>query len=105
MIRLWKNFRVNLMYWRFRHITRNRLRLQSWWNRRQKPTRAYRPRGTAAYVYHRSPRRAWVALLVLVSVLTAVTVVGRHIGLAETIIYIVNTLVIVGALYWAVRAL
>ena len=105
MIRLWKNFRVNLMYWRFRHITRNRLRLQSWWNRRQMPARAYRPRGSAAYVYRRSSRRAWIGLLIVVAVLTAITVAGRHLGLAETIIYLLNAVVVGGAIYWAIRAL
>lgn len=103
MIRLWKNFRINLMYWRFRHITRNRLRLQSWWNRRQQPARVYRPRGSAAFVYRRSSGRAWIGLLILVSAMTAVTVIGRQLGLGGTIIYLLNITLIGGAIYWAVR--
>ena len=65
MGRVLKNLRINFMYWRFRYITRNRLRLQSWLRRKQ-PTHGYRPRANAAVVYHRSGRRTWGFLLAMV---------------------------------------
>ena len=105
MIRLWKNFRINLMYWRFRHITRNRLRLQSWWNRRRQPVLAYRPRGAAAFVYRRSTRKTWLLVLALVAVLTAITVAGHRSPLSPTLIYVLQAVVIAGAMYWAIRRL
>ncbi len=102
MRRLWKNFQVNLMYWRFRHITRNRLRLQSWY-RRQQPTRSFRPRGSAAYVYRRSGRRSWIALLAMVALLTALRVWSNHNSVSSTLVYFLSALFIVGAIYGALR--
>ena len=104
MIRLWKNFRVNLMYWRFRHITRNRLRLQSWYRRRQ-PVQGFRPRGGAAYVHRRSGRRSWIALFLMVVALTAVRVWGNHSSVSNTLVWILIVAVIAGTLYWAIRGI
>ena len=104
MIRLWKNFRVNLMYWRFRHITRNRLRFQSWYRRRQ-PVQGFRPRGSAAYVHRRSGNRSWIALFVLVAALTALRVWGNHSSVSNTLVWILSIAVIAGILYWAMRGI
>lgn len=108
MNRLWRDFRTNMMYWRFRHITRNRLRLQSWWNRRRQPTpaaaaRRYRPPGAAAWVYRRSARRSWIALLVMVAILTAWQQLGSRGILNGSLVYVLSALTIIGAIYWALR--
>ena len=102
MKRLWKDFRTNLMYWRFRHITRNRLRLQSWY-RRQQPIAPYRPRASAYVVYRRNSRKTWVTLLATVAVLTALRVASAQASVSPTLIYLCSLLVIVGAIYWAMR--
>jgi hypothetical protein len=102
MRQAWKNFRINLMYWRFRNITRNRLRLQAWYRRRQ-PMTGYRPRGTAAFVRRRSSRQTWIALLVMVILLTAIRVHVNNQGLSQTLVYLLTVVVIVGAIYWALR--
>jgi hypothetical protein len=103
-MRLWKSFRTNMMYWRFRYITRNRLRLQSWYNRRRQPTTAtYRPRAAATFVYRRSGRRTWMAVLAMVVLLTAVRVAGHYTTISGTVSYLVSTLIIIGCIYWALR--
>jgi hypothetical protein len=108
MNRIWKDFRTNLMYWRFRNITRNRMRLQSWWRARRQPAperaaRSYRPPGGAAWVYRRSSRSSWIALLVMVALLTAISVLAGRGYLNPSLGYALSTLVVVGALYWALR--
>lgn len=102
MIRLWKDFRTNLMYWRFRHITRNRLRLQSW-ARHRGAVPVPRNRASATYVYHHSSRRAWVALLIMVALLTAIQVLPRYVALAPSLGWGLSALVVVGAIYWALQ--
>jgi hypothetical protein len=102
MSRLWRDFRTNLMYWRFRHVTRNRLRLQSWIRRRQ-PGSPVRARGTAAYVYHRSGRKTWILLVVMVALLTLLKVAPRYVALNGSLAWGLGTLVVVGAIYWALR--
>jgi len=104
-MKLWKDFRTNLMYWRFRNITRNRLRLQSWWARRRQTTRVYRPRGTASIVYRHSARRTWTALLATVVALTALTLASRHLALSPTLAYLLSVCVVIGAIYWTLRGL
>ena len=104
-MKLWKDLRTNLMYWRFRNITRNRLRLQSWWYRRRNPVQQYRPRGTATFVYRGSSRKVWVVLLLMVALLTAVSVAKSSIGLNPTIAYLLSACIIIGAIYWALRGL
>jgi hypothetical protein len=104
MRKLWKNFRINFMYWRFRNITRNRLRLQAWYHRKQ-PVRTYRGRGTAAYVYRGSSQRTWIAVLVMVCILTALRVLGNHYSTSPTLILLVSLLVVIGTLYWTVRGI
>lgn len=105
MGRLWKNLRTNSMYWRFRYITRNRLRLQSWWARRRQPRPAdpYRPRGSAARVYRRTGRRTWTALLVMVALLTAISTESSRLNMSGGIDYALSILVVIGAVYWALR--
>lgn len=103
MSQIWKNFRINLMYWRFRYITRNRLRFQSWYRRRQPARPRYRPRASATSVYHRSSGRAWIFLLALVVLLTAINVVGNHYNVGSGLLYAVSTLVVVLAIYLALR--
>lgn len=121
MNKLWKDFRTNLMYWRFRHITRNRLRLKSWWARRRQPgnraklytadrTRGYAPygygsreRGTAAYVYGRSQRRSLIALAAMVILLTAASATAHRVYISPGIDYAINSLIIIGCIYYALK--
>jgi hypothetical protein len=105
MSRLWKNFRTNFMYWRFRYITRNRLRLQSWWSRRRSMTAptGYRPRATAGRVYRSTGRRTWIALVVLVGALTALRVWASYVFINPAILYLIGTLLVIGVIYWTLR--
>jgi hypothetical protein len=118
MSRLWKNLRTNWMYWRFRYITRNRLRLKSWWARRRQtisvprgprtpygPGAGYRPRGGATFVYRRSSGRAWALLLDMVLALTALRVWADSTYINPTVVYGIGALVVVGAVYLALRKL
>jgi hypothetical protein len=115
MSSMWKNFRTNMMYWRFRHITRNRLRLRNWWLR-HRPSRGttrttmrnvtysgVRGRGSASVVYRGSSRRSWIALAAMVIALTALEYGGGRSGLDSTLQYILGTLVVVGTIYYALR--
>src|SRR5947209_20567226 len=102
-MKLWKSLRTNMMYWRFRYITRNRLRLQSWYNRRRQPRSAYRPRGAATHVHQRSGRRTWIALLTMVALLTALRVAGQHTTINGSLSYLASTLIVIGCIYWALR--
>jgi hypothetical protein len=114
MIKLWKDFRTNMMYWRFRHITRNRLRLRSWWQRhrparRQRPSiRSYSPppyRGLAARVYPSTQRRSLMALGAMVVLLTALSVLGGQHAINGAIYAALQLLIIIGAVYWALRGI
>ena len=110
MSKLWKDFRVNLMYWRFRHITRNRLRFRQWRNQHRSPSRPvttpnpYRGYAATAPLYRRSRQRTWIALAALVILLT-----GLKVGVEQTIVnpglvYALGVLIIVGCTYWALRS-
>jgi hypothetical protein len=107
MNRLWKSLQTNMMYWRFRYITRNRLRLQSWYHRRRpatrQPTTAYRPRGTASAVLQRSPKRTWAILLAMVVLLTTLTALVHHVVINPTLVYGIGALIVVAAVYLALR--
>ena len=108
-MRVWKSFRVNMMYWRFRYVTRNRLRLQSWWNARRRPARPtspYRERGSAMYAYARPSvnRRSWLALLVMVGLLTVLTVYANSTFIAPGLVYAAGALIVIGCVYWALRS-
>lgn len=110
---LWKDFRTNMMYWRFRHITRNRLRLHSWWSRRRPaawPTRQARPyygaraRGTATYVYRSSQRETWTILLAMVVLLTTLKVLVDHVWVVNSgLVYLIGLLIVFAAMYTALR--
>lgn len=108
-MKVWKSFRVNMMYWRFRYITRNRLRLRAWWNARRRPQRPspapYRERGSALYAYSggATRTRSWTALLAMVVLLTALTVYVRTTLIAPGLVYAVGALIVVGCAYWALR--
>lgn len=104
MSRLWKDFRTNMMYWRFRYITRNRLRFQSWLARRRQPQAptGYRPRASATYVTHSSRRATWIAVGVMVVLLTLLRTYGDRF-ISPTLIWPLGTLVVVLAIYWALR--
>jgi hypothetical protein len=103
--RRWKNFRINLMYWRFRHITRNRLRLQTWYrSRRRQPVPSYRPRGSAISVYRHSARRTWIILIALVAILTALRVLSWHVTIGSSLVFTLDALAVVLAVYLAIRA-
>jgi hypothetical protein len=113
-LKLWKDFRTNLMYWRFRWITRNRLRFQAWWNTRRagiSPARPrdqysrYRERGIAAYNPYSasSTRRTWISFLVMVVLLTALTVWARNTFIAPALVYGMGAAIVVGSVYWALR--
>jgi hypothetical protein len=111
MSRIWKGVKVWFLYWRFRNITRNRLRLQAWYRKRQ-PMGGYRPRGisydtrpraSAAYVYRRSSGRSWALLLGMVVILTLLRYLGNQGELSSTLVYALSTLTVVLALYAALR--
>lgn len=104
-MKLWKDLRVNFMYWRFRNITRNRLRLQSWWYRRRQPSSTYRPRGAATFVYRHSARRTWLALLVMIALLTLLGEAGKHYPINPTLSYALSAFIIIAAVYWALKGL
>ena len=105
----WRDFRTNLMYWRFRHITRNRLRLRSWWQRRRQsprlaPQYSYpRARGMASYVYRGSQRRSWTAFLGMIVALTILTYAAGQWSIPPGLVPIIGSLIICGAIYWALR--
>lgn len=109
-MKMWKDFRTNLMYWRFRHVTRNRLRLRSWWQRRRTPRTPagytpYRARGVSSrptYSAH-SARRSWLSLTALVVLLTALSVGVRQTYISPGFVYIIGSLIVVGCIYWALR--
>lgn len=121
MSRILKDLRTNFMYWRFRYITRNRLRLQSAWYKRRQPrpgARSFRPapgafrggvgtvreRGTAQYVVRRAARRTWIVLLVMVALLTAVSYLGQHGYIAGSLVYPLQSLVVILSIYYSLRA-
>lgn len=105
MSRMLKDLRTNMMYWRFRYVTRNRLRLQSAWYRRRQPRPVYRPRASATFVYRRSTRKLWIALLVMVGVLTALSIASQRQLLSPTLSYAASSLVIIASIYWALKNL
>jgi hypothetical protein len=119
MSRRWKEFKTNWMYWRFRYVTRNRLRLRSWWNHRrtamgthgsprmrmQRPQATYRPRASAAFVHPRSSKRAWGLLLGMVLALTALSAWANSTYVSPALVYGIGSLVVVGAVYVALRGL
>jgi hypothetical protein len=119
MSRVWKNLKTNWMYWRFRYITRTRLRLRAWWNHRrasfagvrsrvlqiQRPGDTYRPRASAAFVSRRSSRRVWGLLLGMVLALTALSAWANSTYVAPAVVYGIGSLVIVAAAYAALRGL
>ncbi|MGI8826483.1 MAG: hypothetical protein ACR2JC_12705 [Chloroflexota bacterium] len=104
MSRRIKDFRTNFMYWRFRYITRNRMRLQSAYYRRRQPRSRTRPRGGAAFVYRRSPRRTWLILLVMVVLLTALSDASRRGYVNGSVDYALSSLVVVLSIYTALKA-
>jgi len=97
---LWKKFRTNLLYWRFRYVTRNRLRLQQVFNRRTAPTAVpYRGRATALYPGARASRPTWIAFLLMVCVLTALQV-GEARALISHSLMLAGTIIVVGAVFY-----
>jgi len=105
MIQLWKNFRVNLMYWRFRHVTRNRLRFQAWLRqRRTPPSLGYRPRGSARVVRYHSPQRTWAVFIAMVVILTALQVLGGQSEINGTLVWGLSAVTVIAALYAALQS-
>jgi len=121
MSRILKDLRTNFMYWRFRYITRNRLRLQSAWYRRRQPrpgARPFRPgagafrpggdmfreRGTAQYVVRRTARRTWIVLLIMVALMTAIRYAGDNGYVASGLVYPLQSLVVILSIYYCLRA-
>ncbi|HZU14802.1 MAG TPA: hypothetical protein VFB58_18350 [Chloroflexota bacterium] len=109
-MKLWKDFRTNMMYWRFRYVTRNRLRFQAWRNNRARTRRtpvavSYRERGMAAGYrpYRSSARRLWLILIVMVVLLTALQAVAQQIVIAPGLVYAVGTLIVVLSVYAALK--
>jgi hypothetical protein len=102
-----KRLRTNMMYWRFRYVTRNRIKLQAWWNRRRHPRPgAVRPRGGAAIVYRHTARRTWIALVSMVGLLTALSVaIDQGFSINSYLAYGVKWGIIIGAVYWALQRL
>ena len=105
MIQLWKNLRVNLMYWRFRHVTRNRLRLQAWLRQRRPPPRlGYRPRGSARVVRYHNAQRTWAIFIALVVVLTALQILGARSEINGTLVWGLSVVAVIAALYAALQS-
>lgn len=113
-VRWWKDLRTNMMYWRFRHVTRNRLRLRAWMaaRRRRPPQAAYggrqavpfRPRGVATAVYYgRTQRRTWIAVGAMVVLLTALKTAAQQTYINPSLAYGAGALIVVAAIYWALR--
>src|SRR5436309_14205044 len=100
MNRLWRNFRTNWMYWRYRNITQRRQRLQMWMSRRGKRQPAARPRrerGTAVpryNVYGRSARSSQLAFVALVLLLTALKVLADQVFISPGIVYGIVSLIL-----------
>lgn len=119
MSRRWKDLKTNWMYWRFRYVTRNRLRLRAWWNHRrpslavrrspstrmQSPGGTYRPRGSSAFVYGHSSKRAWGLLLGMVIALTALSAWANSTYVSPAVVYGIGSLVVVATVYAALRGL
>jgi hypothetical protein len=112
--RPWKALLTNMMYWRFRYITRNRLRFRSWLARRRQssapsypgPTSRvtrFRPRGSASFTYSHSPARSWGALIAIVVLLTALSVLANHVVVPSFLVYGLGALIVVGILYWTLQ--
>jgi hypothetical protein len=102
---LFRRMRENWMYWRFRNITRNRMRLQSWWNRRRSGSMPYRPRASAQTIYSTRSRRSLIAFAALILLLTALTSAERYVYISPPLGYGLGTLIVVGSLYWALRGI
>jgi hypothetical protein len=112
---LWKDLRTNMMYWRFRHITRNRLRLKNWWSRTRPPGRRSRiqstayprssERGLASRVYSGSQRRSLTAFAALILLLTALSALAQHVYISPGLVYLMGTLIVVGSIYYALRGI
>ena len=104
MSQLWKSFRTNMMYWRFRYITRNRLRFQSWLARRRQPQqqRGFRPRASAVSVAYSSRRVTWIAIGVMAVLLALLRTYGDRF-ISPSLIWPLGTLIVVLAIYWALR--
>ncbi|HEX8917512.1 MAG TPA: hypothetical protein VF898_03335 [Chloroflexota bacterium] len=106
MKRLWNRLYNNhIIYWRFRYVTRTRLRLQSWYRRRRPgvPTRQYRPRASASVVRYQTSRRSWLILALMVCALTALSVIGHRTDVNHLLIYVAQVGVILASLYAAVQ--
>jgi hypothetical protein len=71
----------------------------------QRPADAYRPRGSAAFVYGRSSKRAWGLLLGMVLALTALSAWANSTYVPPAVVYGIGSLVVVGAVYVALRGL
>lgn len=110
-MKLWKDFRTNMMYWRFRYITRNRLRLQTWWSTKRRtrrptiPASPYRERGMASSYrpYRSNAGRLWVLLLVMVALLTALKVIAAQTFILPGIAYAIGAAIVIASGYIALR--
>lgn len=115
MSKMWAGIREWWMYWRFRNITRNRLRLNAWWSSRR-PVRsgprstlgpgAYRPRASATALRYgggTSVRRTWIVLLIMVALLTALSVWANSTVIPPALVTGIGALIVAGAAYWAMR--
>ncbi|MGH2447996.1 MAG: hypothetical protein ACRDFS_05270 [Chloroflexota bacterium] len=104
-----KSLRVNLMYWRFRYITRNRMRLQAAWYRHRQPhnrtyaQQQFKPRGSASTLYRSSATRTWIIFVAMVIILTIFSVAGTQTTVNGTLLYGLMALTVVGAIYLALR--
>src|SRR5579884_3025958 len=114
-VRWWKDLRTNFMYWRFRNITRNRLRLKNWWARNRPGVKRNPPkgviyarpfeRGLASRVYGGSQRRSLTAFAGLVLGLTALSALAQHVFISPGIVYLIGTLIVIGCIYYALRGI
>ena len=110
MSKAWKNLRTNMMYWRFRFVTRNRLRLHAWWLARRGPklhaVPTYpRDRGMSYRPYHHSSRDTWITLLVVVALLTGLKVLASRVFVYPSVMYALGAAVVIGGVYLTLRRL
>jgi hypothetical protein len=61
------------------------------------------PRGSASYVHYRSARKTWIALLGMILALTALSALVQRSYVNPGIVYLVGTLIVIAAIYWAMR--
>ena len=71
----------------------------------QAPGNVYRPRASAMFVTPRSSKRAWGLLLGMVLALTALSAWANSTYVSPAVVYGIGSLVVIAAVYTALRGL